>query len=177
MGPLSPKHSKLGLSDRAGWGPHDPHPALIAICCIILMIGLSCQRSRMAERPQSPLSSISSTALNISTPAPGHGRIQGRIIRPSSFSNGVLFVYLARITWAPDGQVGAYILDPSAGLWTPISSEGYFYLNVPPGDYVVFVGTAAESAIPLKESKNKLYIAQIKAGQVLDIGTWTLEDQ
>ncbi len=174
MARLSLEHGGLGSSRAMGWGLWSPHPVLMVVCCLVLIIGPSCQRSHIEGRSQSWVSSIPQMTASIPTTNLSYGIISGRIKSYQSPLNGKLFVYLARIKWGPDGRIGAYVLDSSVSLWTPVSDDGYFYLNIPPGDYVVFVGTSMESAIPLQESKDKLYIVRIVAGQTLDIGTWML---
>lgn len=169
------KRSKHDLRFEMGWGSYYPHPILVITCILSVMIRTSCQNSLVVEKFKSPHSPLHPITRNIPTPAPDYGVIQGRIVSPLSAS-GSLFVYLARITWDPDRRFGAYVLDSSAGLWTSVNPDGSFHLRVPPGDYVIFVGISLESAVPLQEAPDRLYIANVLADRVIDIGTWELSN-
>lgn len=165
------KRSKYSLEFEVGWGSYRPHPILIITFVLGMIMGVSCQNSRTLEDFKSPSSPLYSTIMSIPTPAPGYGVIQGRIVRPLNTSSP-LFVYFARITWDPDRRTGAYVLDSSNQLWTKVNPDGSFYLKVPQGDYVVFVGISLESAVPLQETSDRLYIVNVPTDHIVDIGTW-----
>lgn len=160
----------------SAWGRRlkvDLRPLLVVIFLTVSTSGfllVSCQASPINR--QSLISPTSSSNARI--PASGRGGVQGWFRRSDLFSTQ-LFVYLAKITWDTNRQIGVYILDPAATSWTKVDSDGYFYLEVEPGDYALFVGSALEGAIPLQEAPDRIRIIRVIQEQVVDVGDVSLE--
>lgn len=159
----------------SAWGRRlkvDLRPLLVVILLTVSTSGfllVSCRTS-----PINRQSLLSPTSSNARIPASGRGGVQGWFRRSDLFYTQI-FVYLAKITWDNNRQIGVYILDPADTSWTKVDSDGYFYLEVEPGDYALFVGSALEGAIPLHEAPDRIRIIRVIEGQVVDVGDLSLE--
>jgi len=148
----------------------DLRPSLIWVVITVGLLAGGCRYG--ASRPPSISSVIPhyiTPTYQLTVPAVHHGGIRGRLIYQGLSSNG-MFVYLARITWDKDRNIGVYVFDHSFSPWAVVRSDGYFYVEAEPGDYVMFFGRSPEDAIPLRESDGKAMIIKINQGEIIDIG-------
>lgn len=157
----------------ARWGVYSAPHRWLGMLVILALIGLGGNACHgLGLRGRSPQSFPSTPKPFTSALSSKKGGLRGQILISSDTSTR-LFVYLARITWGPEGGQGVYLLDPSISPWTEIEPDGRFHLSmVEPGDYIVFVGSSPEGAVPLQAGPGRAYIVRIREGEMLDIGVW-----
>ncbi len=123
------------------------------------------------ELMESPLPTATSLPA---TPAAGFGGAQGLVAsRPAGWEGQELTIFFAPFV-GDENDEGIFVLEPSIHPSTPISPDGTFHLaNIPPGKYVVVIGTEPESAVAISENDRPI-IYQVLEGEILDLGAINL---
>lgn len=102
---------------------------------------------------------------------PGFGGAQGVIVTyPPSWDGQELFVYFAPFYPGEKEDEGIYVLEPSIHPVANVDPSGSFQIgNVPPGEYVLAVGSAPEQALMILDG-NRQRIFEVIEGRILAVG-------
>jgi len=112
--------------------------------------------------PLSPITDVSS------------GAILGYLdLKNAPWTEETLRIYAAPF-YPTEGEQGFFILEPSIHPYGLVYHDGYFVINnVPPGKYVLVVGSTPESAVAIRNSKGAIQIFTVEAGRILNVGIVT----
>ncbi len=144
------------LMTLAGCSPETPNPAV----------------------SRSPLAGSTATAATPTllprnhTPLPNRGVVWGILSREGQPAADQT-MYLALMI-SEGGEIGVAALDPVRDPRAETDASGYFvFLNVPPGRYALGIMSPAGPVL-IRRADDEI-IVEVKAGQIADLGTVTIE--
>jgi hypothetical protein len=106
---------------------------------------------------------------NISEPEAGKSIIYGKLISESKSPQKGVVVRLAKV-YGEENKGGAYVLDDANSPKTISDENGdYFFLNILPGEYVLFVGKLDSSYKLISNPDQTPIIYSVTSGEILEI--------
>lgn len=112
---------------------------------------------------------------NILTPEPGKSIIYGTLISESKLPQEGVVVRLARV-YGGENKSGAYVLD-DVNSPKSISDENgeYYFLNILPGEYVLFVGELDSNYKLISNLDQTPIIYSVTSEEILEIDPIMIE--
>jgi hypothetical protein len=130
------------------------------------ILTLLCQTIFLVACNSSTISSNTEPLLN---PDEGKSTIHGLLLSTTNEPQTGTTVRLAEV-YRGDSEIGAFVLDEAHSPSTISEDDGQFYfLNIAPGEYVLFVGLLHSNYKIVSESDQTPIVYKVSPGETLEI--------
>ncbi len=114
-------------------------------------------------------SPTTSKTASIPTPESGKAIVYGILLSESKQPVGKTVIRLAKVYWGDD-ENGAFVLDEAHSPSTISREDGsYVFLNITPGEYVLFIGKLDSTYIIVSDSNQVPNVYEVSADETLEI--------
>ena len=120
-------------------------------------------------------SDTSSEAIDKNSPDSGKSIIHGQLLAENNKPYEGMIVRLAKV-YRVENEGGAFVLDEANSPMAVTEPGGEFYfLNIDPGEYVLFVGTLADKYKVISDADQDPILYSVNPNEILDIELITIE--
>lgn len=148
------------------------HAHLAVLSCVCILALAACNSAPPTESPlRSPLPSPAA----VQTPSADKAAVSGVVMRADGTTPfGAVEVFFAQVTRS-NGN-GVYVVDTASSPWAATAADGSFRTApMPPGEYVIVIGDPIGKNVVVVDDTGKPKVWQMNAGQVLDVGTLSVD--
>lgn len=130
---------------------------IISVLLLLLITGCDTNSNLLGE------------PTSIPSPEPGKANVYGKVLSEEGEPQAEITVRLATV-FRNEDQSGAYVLDEASSPSAVSGENGeFFFENIEPGEYVIFVGALYSDYKIISEGGQEPIVYEVVPGEVLTI--------